>query len=148
MDEEITESFGIDVGIYDAADEYKEEVFDDEFNFIMSSLSADDNYSDEISVNVPAEFSVESVLTSVKHSNPLTNIQEQVNELVTCLLQDQNLQKVKEFCSAEFSILTDFMEKCNLASDESKPVSGSDFSNFILKVTNTKQVHLIKLERY
>lgn len=67
MDEELTESFGIDVGIYDDADEYKEEVFDDEFNFIISSSSADDNYSGEITVNLPAEFSVESVLISLKH---------------------------------------------------------------------------------
>jgi adenine-specific DNA methylase len=46
------------------------------------------------------------IISKLKYDNPLTSIQSEINEIVSCLsLNQQNVEKVKEFCSQEFTII-------------------------------------------
>jgi hypothetical protein len=55
---------------------------------------------------LPQGFDVEVIISKLKYDDPLTSIQSEINEIVSCLrLNQQNVEKVIEFCSQEFTII-------------------------------------------
>jgi hypothetical protein len=46
-------------------------------------------------------------------------MQSEINEIVSCLsLNQQNVEKIKEFCSQEFTIIYEIMKNSNIDTPE------------------------------
>jgi hypothetical protein len=51
-------------------------------------------------------------------------VQSEINEIVSCLsLNQQNVEKVIEFCSQEFTIIYEIMKNSNIDTPETSAVS-------------------------
>jgi hypothetical protein len=73
---------------------------------------------------LPQGFDVEVIISKLKYDDPLTSIQSEINEIVSCLsLNQQNVEKIKEFCSQEFTIIYEIMKNSNIDTPETSAVS-------------------------
>lgn len=113
--EELMTPFSMDEFLNETADEYGEDEFDNEFNQIILSVDTCVNERTIWDTTLPQGFDVEVIISKLKYDDPLTSIQSEINEIVSCLsLNQQNVEKVIEFCSQEFTIIYEIMKNSNI----------------------------------
>lgn len=114
----------MDEFLNETADEYGEDEFDNEFNQIILSVDTCVNERTIWDTTLPQGFDVEVIISKLKYDDPLTSIQSEINEIVSCLsLNQQNVEKVIEFCSQEFTIIYEIMKNSNIDTPETSAVS-------------------------
>lgn len=122
--EELMTPFSMDEFLNETADEYGEDEFDNEFNQIILSVDTCVNERTIWDTTLPQGFDVEVIISKLKYDDPLTSIQSEINEIVSCLsLNQQNVEKVIEFCSQEFTIIYEIMKNSNIDTPETSAVS-------------------------
>lgn len=122
--EELMTPFSMDEFLNETADEYGEDEFDNEFNQIILSVDTCVNERTIWDTTLPQGFDVEVIISKLKYDDPLTSIQSEINEIVSCLsLNQQNVEKVKEFCSQEFTIIYEIMKNSNIDTPDTSAVS-------------------------
>jgi hypothetical protein len=122
--EELMTPFSMDEFLNETADEYGEDEFDNEFNQIILSVDTCVNERTIWDTTLPQGFDVEVIISKLKYDDPLTSIQSEINEIVSCLsLNQQNVEKVIEFCSQEFTIIYEIMKNSNIDTPDTSAVS-------------------------
>ena len=83
--EELMTPFSMDEFLNETADEYGEDEFDYEFNQIILSVDTCVNERTIWDTTLPQGFDVEVIISKLKYDDPLTSIQSEINEIVSCL---------------------------------------------------------------